>query len=500
MEYGVFNMLNHVLQQTDNYINSKSKTERKKTGQFFTSRETALFMASLFDIPMKSKISILDPGAGTGILSAAIIERMQTIKEIDTIYLTCYENNPETVKLLNENLNYIKMYSKVSFDYKIVSDNYITSQQFEFNGGDVSLEPMQYDLIISNPPYLKIPKDAPEAVAMPIVCYGAPNLYFLFASMSLFNLHDGGEMVYIIPRSWTSGAYFRSFRNYLLFKGKLINIHLFVSRDKVFDKESVLQETIIIKVCKQKNPVSDIVITSSKSNSDFKNITTLKAPYSSVVAGKENYVFLITSKYELDTLEKLNTLQYTLPSIGMKMKTGLTVDFRNRNLLRNFPGENIVPMFYSQHIQDGNVVFPVRREFEYISDELKGLIQENKNYLFVKRFTAKEEKRRLQSGIYLSTTHSEYKAISTQNKINFIDCINGDTMKKETLYGLYAIFNSTIYDLYYRILNGSTQVNSSEINTMPMPDLQTINEIGTNLIKANSLSTNICDKLLEVIQ
>ena len=39
---------------------------------------------------------------------------------------------------------------------------------------------------------------APEAKAMPDVCYGAPNLYFLFASMSLFNLKQDGEMVYII--------------------------------------------------------------------------------------------------------------------------------------------------------------------------------------------------------------------------------------------------------------------------------------------------------------
>ena len=56
-----------------------------------------------------------------------------------------------------------------------------------------------------------------------------------------------GEMVYIIPRSWTSGAYFKRFRQYFLREGKLEHIHLFVSRNKVFDKEDVLQETIIIK-------------------------------------------------------------------------------------------------------------------------------------------------------------------------------------------------------------------------------------------------------------
>lgn len=103
--------------------------------------------------------------------------------------------------------------------------------------------PRKYDFVIGNPPYMKIPKDAPEATAMPEVCYGAPNLYFIFASMGLFNLCEDGEMVYIIPRSWTSGAYFKRFREYFLTAGKLEHIHLFVSRSKVFDKESVLQET-----------------------------------------------------------------------------------------------------------------------------------------------------------------------------------------------------------------------------------------------------------------
>ena len=76
----------------------------------------------------------------------------------------------------------------------------------------------KFDLIIGNPPYKKISKDAPEALAMPEVCHGAPNLYFLFAAMGIFNLKENGQMVYITPRSWTSGAYFESFRKYLIRK------------------------------------------------------------------------------------------------------------------------------------------------------------------------------------------------------------------------------------------------------------------------------------------
>lgn len=81
--------------------------------------------------------------------------------------------------------------------------------------------PAKYDLVIGNPPYLRVMRDNPAALAMPAVVHGAPNLYFLFASMSLFNLKQESEMVYIIPRSWTSGAYFTAFRQYLLGEGRL---------------------------------------------------------------------------------------------------------------------------------------------------------------------------------------------------------------------------------------------------------------------------------------
>ena len=134
-------------------------------------------------------------------------------------------------------------------------------------------------------------------------------------------------------------------------------------------------------------------------------------------------------------------------------------------------------------------------ENEYVSNAKQSLLQKNRNYLFVKRFTSKEEKRRLQSGIYLKRKFPDYSYISTQNKINFID---GETELSEcTVYGLYVLFNSSLYDSYYRILNGSTQVNSTEINAMPVPDMDVIQNMGRRLIKSKDLSEANCDTILQ---
>ena len=488
-------MIDYVFQKTTEYIDHMPKSLRKKYGQFFTSPETAVFMASLFSIPCKKIISILDPGAGAGILSIALIERLQNMPDIEQIELFCYENDSNVLDLLVSNLSWVCTKSIKKVSYKIVKDNYILSQASDYNYTlDASKNPVKFDLVIGNPPYLKIAKDAPEALAMPNVCHGAPNLYFLFAQMSLFNLRESGELVYIIPRSWTSGAYFKKFRYEFLQDGSLEHVHLFVSRDKVFENESVLQETMIIKVKKTQNKPSFIKISTSQSNRDFLDRTEFDVPYEMVVQGSELYVYLVTNRDDVDTLERLSYLNKTLPSIGLRMKTGLTVDFRNRDALRNNAEKDSIPLFYSQHIQKGEVVFPVGREAEYIVTQQTSLRQLNTNYLFVKRFSAKEEHRRLQCGVYLSKCYPEYKEISTQNKINFI--CGENELPESTVYGLYVLFNSTLYDRYYRILNGSTQVNSTEINCMPVPSMEVIECMGRDLISSKDMSEESCDSIL----
>ena len=146
------------------------------------------------------------------------------------------------------------------------------------------------------------------------------------------------------------------------------------------------------------------------------------------------------------------------------MKTGLTVDFRNRDILRDEAEEGAIPLFYSQHIKQGKVQFPIQKEHEYVVTDQRGLMQDNKNYLFVKRFTAKEEPRRLQCGVYLAKDFPQYRKISTQNKINFID-------------GLLT--------------------EMSEINAMPVPDLESIQEMGKRLMKSRDYSENNCNMILE---
>jgi adenine-specific DNA-methyltransferase len=84
----------------------------------------------------------------------------------------------------------------------------------------------------------------------------------------------------------------------------------------------------------------------------------------------------------------------------------------------------------------------------------------------------------------------QFSYISTQNKINFIKCDSPCIT-----YGLYVLLNSSLYDSYYRILNGSTQVNSTEINQIPFPDKDVIENMGKELMH-KELSVINCNEIL----
>ncbi len=412
-QYGI---LSEVVRNTNVFIANVPKSKRKKFGQFFTTASTARFMANLFKIDFSKKnLELLDAGAGTGILGAALLDHIFKNGFKGKVHLTCYETDDEVLPVLEENLRLAK--EVYGIDYTLHNENYITTQYFEVNTF-MADDKEKYDYIIGNPPYLKISKDAPEAKLMPDVCHGAPNLYFLFWAMGIYNLKHEHELVYIIPRSWTSGAYFKKFRSYLFSHGVITDVHLFESRDKVFGGESVLQETIIVKVKKTTGKPENISITTS-STSDFDDFNRFIAPYD-IVVSKNQLVYLVTDKSEAEVLERINRLPNTLPDIKMKMQTGIIVDFRTKEVLRDKLEDGAFPLLYSQHIRNGHVTWPLGKEGEVIKTDRTSFLQENSDLLLIKRFTAKEEKRRLQCGIFLKQRYKQFAFISTQNKVNFV--------------------------------------------------------------------------------
>ena len=113
------------------------------------------------------------------------------------------------------------------------------------------------------------------------IVHGQPNIYSFFMAISASLLKKEGELVFITPRSFCSGSYFKLFRKWFLKQVKPLFIHSFEFRIELFE-HGVLQETIILKAKKYKNDKSKIVISSSN-NSEFEQSNELIQDYSTLI-------------------------------------------------------------------------------------------------------------------------------------------------------------------------------------------------------------------------
>ncbi|MBV4438453.1 Eco57I restriction-modification methylase domain-containing protein [Clostridium tyrobutyricum] len=500
-------IINKVNESTSNYVNTMSRNIRKKIGQFFTQPKVAEFMANLMKYN-NDTIKILDAGAGSGILTAALCQKCLEDTVIKNIHIDLYENNENILPILKNTMEYIsKIMDKYEkkFTYSIIEKNFILHNKNLWNDKDTKDQVKLYDIIISNPPYKKISKSDEESAVMDNIVYGQPNIYFLFMAMSAKLLKNGGQMIYIVPRSFTSGAYFKKFRKWFLNNVQLMHIHLFNSRGEIFNADSILQETIILKAIKikERKDIDTITITTS-SDSTFSDLDTFKISENTIIDRSTDnlYILIPKSEEEIKIINLINNWKYTMPDLGFKLSTGKVVDFRAKEFLNYHVNYNTVPLFWPCNFSKNKIKY-VFNESKYpqfiINDEKsKSLLMDNKDYIFLKRFTSKEEPKRIQCALYFADQFSNYGKIGVENHLNYITKLNGDFTYEE-LYGLFVILNSSYLDKYYRILNGSTQVNATEMNSIHFPDMETILKIGLQAVRENDISVKSCNKIIRKV-
>lgn len=450
------NMLGHIYEETTKYMKNEGKDVRKKKGQFFTPVNIAAYMGKW--TMAKEHLDILDAGAGSGILTAGIMKHLLAIDGCRSIKVTFVENDPIVLPLLKKNADYIQNICEnhnIIFRYTIWSDSFFAI--------DIS---QKYDIVISNPPYKKIAKNSKEAIAMKDYVYGQPNLYGLFMVKGLEALKDGGQYIYITPRSWVSGLYYTEIRKTML-QTDIERIHIFSDRDTVFSGEQVLQETMILFGKKKKDQNAEIKINvSNDSSMQLERTLSVQADLIKSI-GKECYLLIPTNERDVKIIRNMSNITDTFDSLGYQFKTGPVVEFRTKEMISESPKDGYIPMYRPVNINNGRLRFPVYSgKAQYISERATNLLVRNVNSVFVKRLTAKEEKRRLQSCCYISKNNKEY--ISIENHVNYLVKKDGTPLSQKEAENIHKILSSDEYDVYFRLINGSTQVNARELNYFPL--------------------------------
>ena len=102
-----------------------------------------------------------------------------------------------------------------------------------------------------------------------------------------------------------------------------------------------------------------------------------------------------------------------------------------------------------------------------------------RNYVLLRRFSAKEERRRLTASWLLRAEESR-PYLALENHLNYVYHADRELTAEET-YGLTALFNSALLDKYFRVISGNTQVNATELRSIRFPALDRVAAIGERL-------------------
>jgi adenine-specific DNA-methyltransferase len=493
------------------YANNVTTDQKKQKGQFFTPVEIADFMASQATI-QKEKLNVLDPGCGVGILSCALVKYLtECLNNVSTIKLVAYETDPDILPYTNAVYNYLSKWSlqhdlEVSVSLK-TSDFILENRECFSNGlGMFDIDLPTFDVIISNPPYFKIGKEDKRAIVAESIIWGQPNIYALFMYAAAKLLSDVGEMIFITPRSFTSGNYFRSFRKFFFHEIEIERIHLFGSRKEHFDRDSVLQELVILKGKKHNlnGQLPRIKLTHSNSIADLAEYAEKDYLISDLVDlhSTEKILHLPANETEEKVITLFKSWKGSLHQYKMQISTGPVVSFRATEYI-HIEEPKYLPSYCPliQLVNTAKMQFewPVykkgKAQYIELSEATRSILLPNKNYVFLRRFSSKDDKSRLVACPYFIDGR-RFEFIGVENHLNYIYRPKGHLDRNEIL-GLSALLNSSLFDTYFRTFNGNINVSATELREMPMPPLEEIKNIGDQIIMANNYTDAFASTLID---
>jgi adenine-specific DNA-methyltransferase len=100
-------------------------------------------------------------------------------------------------------------------------------------------------------------------------------------------------------------------------------------------------------------------------------------------------------------------------------------------------------------------------------------------YVLTRRFTAKEEPRRVVAALYDPTLLSE-PLVGFENHLNYYHR-DGNGLPMDLARGLVAYLNSTFVDAYFRQFNGHTQVNATDLRNLKYPTKAQLEAFGSRI-------------------
>lgn len=386
--------------------------DKKNDGIYFTPPETVAKNIKLLEPFIKNMKTVLEPACGS---CEYILQLKEAYSNMSITGIELNETIYESIKVLNkENIT-------------LINDNYISREITT-----------KYDLIIGNPPYFVMKKDAVDNSYYNYFD-GRPNIFVLFIIKSLKLLNDGGILSFVLPKNFSNCLYYDKTRKHIIENFNILNI-IECSDDKYIDTK---QDTIIL-VLQNKKPKNN--------NTEFSiNIS--------------GYTIFGTP----NNISKLNELYIdskTLSDLGFNVSVGNIVWNQHKKVLTD--DSNNTSLIYSSDITNNKLTIK-----EYAN-------KEKKNY--INKTGSDEPLLIINRGYGVGSYNFNYCIINENDNIkylieNHLICIKytKSLSKKELVIKYKKImesFNNNKTVEFIKIYFGNNAINTTELcKILPIYDI-----------------------------
>lgn len=454
---------------------------RAAWGQFFTPPPVAAFLAELLDLPIEGSIKILDPGAGVGSLSAAVTAQAIRRRPGCSIHLVAFEADPALAEPLAKTLRDCER-AATAAEVRLTTE--ARGQDFvawasESVGGSLWTASETFGACVMNPPYRKVNGGSAQRLALERIGLRVTNLYTAFMGVAAALLEPAGQLSAITPRSFANGPYFLPFRHFFLSRMTLDHLHVYQKRGKVFSDADVLQENVVLRAIRGGSR-GDVTLSTSCGYDD--PVVKRRVPYAEVVhPGDGNRFIRIPVDEEATRIAStIGRLPADLADLGLQVSTGRVVDFRTRENLIGDPLPGCAPLIYPTHMREGRVLWPLsggrKPNALAINDHTSTLLLPSGEYTLVKRFSAKEERRRVTAS-WFRPSDVPGDVVAFENHLNVFHR-GRRGIERSLAAGLTVFLNTSTVDAYVRQFSGHTQINATDLRLLRYPDPEALLRMG----------------------
>ncbi|MGF3054584.1 Eco57I restriction-modification methylase domain-containing protein [Microbacterium sp. YY-03] len=398
-------------------------------------------MAAMAAEHVPNHATVLDPGAGAGALTEAVLDSFNSPFNIALV---------ERDEVFHEHL--VELVDAKAMRYRGEAE--VHSADFLELAPRWIKEGRKFTHVVMNPPYQRIRPGDDSAAKLRALGVRTHNLFAAFMWLSVDLLEDDGVLVAVVPRSLLSGLQYAAAREHILERAGVSHLHHFIDRRGVFGRDSVQQEVVVVALVKGRAPL-EIQFSYSEGLDDIDGALAL--PARRFGRGPvDRYVMVVPSPGNLDG--QPGETSPLLPP-GVSVSVGSVVDFRATADISAVP--DAIPLV-------GSEIFFARR---HLRRWLAKNVRTDKhifppgNYVVVRRISPTESPRRLQA-IHIAAQGEEFaQGVAFENHVLVLHA-GGKGLSAAHCRVLLKRLSDPRNDIQFRERGGTNQVNAGDLRAL----------------------------------